>query len=235
MRAWQTYSAITMLAFTRWGGTTTLLVVCGLLGIEEAGLPLLFMPGDLIAATGGYAASEHLISLPLLVASTWAATVVGALICYTLSARLGRPALVHWGRYVGLTPRRLDQASTWLQARGSLGIFIARILPGTRINASYAAGALLMKRRTFIIGVLPSAAIWVTGTTMVGYLAGQRMMGLLLPLDGLLPWALAIAAVTLLIFAIRRHHHSSATTSPSLEVVGHLTERAPLPVTVRRG
>jgi len=150
-------------------------LLCTLIFVEEAGIPLPFLPGDVILLAAGYLAAVHSTHLLLFLALGYGSAVAGALVCYLASRHLGRRAVLRWGRHVHLTPHRLDRAERWLARRGWAAIFVARVLPGTRINASIAAGCLRLPLRSFAGGVLPSTVIWLGGFTLLGFLLGDSV------------------------------------------------------------
>jgi membrane protein DedA with SNARE-associated domain len=156
-------------------GYQAYLLLCTLIFVEEAGIPLPFLPGDVILLAAGYLAAVHSTHLLLFLALGYSSAVVGALVCYLASRHLGRRAVLRWGKHVHLTPHRLEKAETWLARTGWRAIFVARILPGTRINASIAAGCLRLPLRSFAGGVLPSTVFWLGGFTLLGFLLGDRV------------------------------------------------------------
>ena len=180
-------------------GVSAYLLICGLVFVEEAGIPLPLLPGDLILLAAGYLAAVHSTHLTLFLALGWGSAVAGALVCYAVSRHLGRRAVLRLGRRVHLTPARLERAERWLARRGWLAIFVARVLPGTRINASIAAGCLRLPLRSFVAGVLPSTVVWLAGFTLLGFLLGDRV-------TPYLPWvdrAVGLAVtLTLLVLAV---------------------------------
>jgi len=191
-------------------GVTAYFLICSLVFVEEAGIPLPFLPGDLILLAAGYLAAVHSTHLLLFLPLGWGSAVAGALVCYLASRHLGRRAVLRLGRHVRLTPERLDRAEVWLARRGALAIFVARVLPGTRINASIAAGCLRLPLRSFVLGVLPSTVIWLGGFTLLGYVVGDGV-------TPFLPWvdravgALAVAtAVAGLVLVWRRRRRAAA-------------------------
>jgi membrane protein DedA with SNARE-associated domain len=156
-------------------GYQAYLLLCALIFVEEAGIPLPFLPGDVILLAAGYLAAVHSTHLLLFLALGYSSAVVGALVCYLVSRHVGRRAVLRWGRHVHLTPHRLERAERWLARRGWAAIFVARVLPGTRINASIAAGCLRLPVRSFVGGVLPSTVLWLGGFTLLGFLLGDSV------------------------------------------------------------
>jgi len=156
-------------------GANAYLLLCALIFVEEAGVPLPFLPGDVILLAAGYLAAVHSTHLLLFLALGYGSAVLGALLCYLVSRNLGRRAVLRWGRHIHLTAPRLDRAERWLARRGWAAILVARVLPGTRINASIAAGCLRLPVRSFVAGVLPSTVFWLGGFTLLGFLLGDSV------------------------------------------------------------
>lgn len=187
------------------GGPLAFAVICLLIFVEEAGLPLPFLPGDLILLTAGALASAYAGALFLFLPCAYLSAVGGALFCYHLSARLGRPAVLRHGARIHLTPARLARAEAWLGRAGARGVGVARVLPGTRINASLAAGCLGLPVRTFVAGVLPSTVIWLGAFTLAGFWLGDRVVMLLPWVDrGVVAGVVIVAIVTTVRWIRRR-------------------------------
>lgn len=195
-------------------GFQAYLLICSLVFVEEAGVPLPFLPGDLILLAAGYLAAVHSTRLLVFLPLGWGSAVAGALLCYVVSRHVGRPAVLRLGRHVHLTPHRLERAERWLARRGAAAIFVARVLPGTRINASIAAGCLRLPLRSFVAGVLPSTLVWLGGFTLLGYLLGDRVTPFLPWLDRAVGAALT---VTVLVAAVLwwRHRRRGFSLPPA--------------------
>ena len=58
--------------------------------------------------------------------------------------------------------------SNRLRAAGPVGIGVSRILPGLRVYTTLVAGATGVRRRTFVLGMVPAAVAWVIGFTLLG-------------------------------------------------------------------
>lgn len=198
-------------------GVQAYALVCLLVFIEEAGVPLPFLPGDVILLAAGYLAAIHVTHLAVFLPLGWAAAVLGALSCYLFSRHLGRPLVLRLGHLLRLTPDRLLRAEAWLARGGARAIFIARVLPGTRINASFAAGGLRLPLRSFVAGVLPSAAVWLLLFTLLGFWAGDDVTPLLPWFDrvvaGLLAGSLVAALVWWRVRTVRRRRRALAAAA----------------------
>src|SRR5688500_13138455 len=118
-----------------------LLAAFVILLIEEAGVPVP-VPGDfLMLILGVQARSRGGISqLLLVIAVMELATVIGATVLY-YAARIGGRGLVYrYGRFIRLTPERLDRAEHWLLEHGTRAVFLGRLVPGLRIVTAVACG-----------------------------------------------------------------------------------------------
>ena len=163
-------------------GGHALIFICLFLFIEEAGIPFP-VPGDAVLIAGGYLADTGGVSLPMILVLGYGSAITGAAVCYLLSRKLGRAFLVRHGRFVCVTPKRLARAERWMTRWGGKAVGIARLVPGTRINASIAAGCLRLSFRRFYTGVLVSTMVWIAGFVLLGDVLGSRITPLLPLLD----------------------------------------------------
>jgi membrane protein DedA with SNARE-associated domain len=186
-------------------GAEAYLLLCFLLFVEEVGVPLPMLPGDVLLLAGGYLAAIGVVHISVFLIAAYLAVAAGAVVCHAVSTRLARPAVLRWGRFVGLTEHRVVIAERWLHRNGTPAVAVARVLPGTRITMSMAAGALRLPRRDFVLGVIPSTAVFVGLFTIIGFVLGDRV-------TPLLPWydriAVGLATVAVIggtiFWAVRR-------------------------------
>jgi membrane protein DedA with SNARE-associated domain len=86
---------------------------------------------------------------------------------------LGRPLLMRFGRYVLITPEKIEQAETWAARFGTMGLFISRLLPVIRHLIGIPAGIVRMDYVHFSVATLVGSAIWCAVLAWVGVTAGQ--------------------------------------------------------------
>ena len=98
--------------------------------------------------------------------------VVGALIVYGICLKGGRPLLDRYGKYVYLTPKKLDESDKWFQKHGDKAVLFGRMIPAVRKIVSIPAGLSKMDIKKFMlysfIGNLPYAFALV----YIGYTLG---------------------------------------------------------------
>src|SRR5690349_11273179 len=111
--------------------TYGLLAIFVVMLLKEIGVPLP-VPGDLIMlSAAGQAAAGQLVLWQAFVAIL-IALVVGDWVQYALVRGVGRPILYRFGRFIGLTPARLDSASAKVDKSGIIGVALAMTTPGVR-------------------------------------------------------------------------------------------------------
>src|SRR6188472_546873 len=81
------------------------LAVTVILLLEAIGFPV---PGESLLIFSALMASRHEMSLPALLISAWAGSVIGDNIGYVIGRKFGRAAITRYGSKIGLTPARFD-------------------------------------------------------------------------------------------------------------------------------
>jgi len=152
-------------------GTIAVVLFCGLLFAEDAGVPLPFAPGELVLlaaglliATGGL--SPYVFGPLALVACT-----AGAMLGFTWAGMVGNRGLEAVARRLH-GARALRRVQTRVRAAGPLGIATTRLIPGLRIYTTLAAGALHVDRRAFLPGVVLATILWLAVFITLGVLVG---------------------------------------------------------------
>src|SRR5215210_245562 len=107
--------------------------------LKEIGVPVP-VPGDLLMLLAGARAATGKLSLLEVLLAALIAGFIGAFVQYLLARGPGRGFIYRFGKYVGLTPARLDKAADSIRGRGWLAIALGRALPGLRIGAVAACG-----------------------------------------------------------------------------------------------
>jgi membrane protein DedA with SNARE-associated domain len=139
--------------------------------IESACLPV---PSEVIMLFAGYLVSIHSMSLVGAVAAGVAGNIVGSWIAWAVGMSGGRILLERHGRYVHITPERLDMADRWFERRGERIVLIARCLPIIRTFISLPAGVARMPFWRFTIYTALGCVPWVLALTLVGVQVGSH-------------------------------------------------------------
>ena len=99
--------------------------------------------------------------------------LVGALIGWWIGLRGGRPLLERRGRWLHVTPARLDRAERWFDRWGNVGVLVGRITPVVRSFVSSPAGVFAMPLAPYTVLTLVGSAIWAFAIGGAGYGLGS--------------------------------------------------------------
>ena len=99
--------------------------------------------------------------------------LVGALIGWWIGLRGGRPLLERRGRWLHVTPARLDRAERWFDRWGNVGVLVGRITPVVRSFVSIPAGVFAMPLAPYTVLTLVGSAIWAFAIGGAGYGLGS--------------------------------------------------------------
>jgi membrane protein DedA with SNARE-associated domain len=163
--------------------------------LKEIGVPIP-IPGDLLIVVAGARAATGTLPIWGVLLAAFAAGVIGAFVQYLLIRGPGRVLVYRFGRYVGLTPARLDKASGSIKGRGWVAVALGRAIPGLRGGVVAACGLTAVPATTFLGGLLAGTFLFVGCTTMLGYLVGPGAIAILGSL-GIAVWPVILPLVLL--------------------------------------
>lgn len=149
--------------------------VGGMLFLEDFGVPV---PGEimLIAAAIFAGAGQMNIAVVFLVGVL--AAVIGDNIGFGFGRFGGRPLAERFGRYIFLTPARLDRAEAWFNRHGGKIVTVARFVDGLRQVNGLLAGIVGMHWLKFLGYNALGAVLWVGTWCALGYFAGENIVGI---------------------------------------------------------
>jgi energy-coupling factor transport system substrate-specific component len=184
-------------------GPGLIAVICGLMFIEETGVPLPFAPGDLVLAIGGIAVAGGRVNPVMLVAAVAVTITIGAIVGREAAALLG------WDRLMRVAePLRargaLERAAGMLQRGGWRAVFTARLIPGLRVYTTQVAGVSRVPLRTFVAGLLPANAVYIAAFVGLGAAFGRPILALIQLAERQLLIALLILVALVALFLLTR-------------------------------
>jgi membrane protein DedA with SNARE-associated domain len=98
---------------------------------------------------------------------------VGALVGWWIGLRGGRPLLERRGRWLHVTPDRLDRAERWFERWGNVGVLVGRLTPIVRSFVSIPAGVFEMRLAPYALYTALGSAIWAFAIAGAGYGLGS--------------------------------------------------------------
>ena len=136
------------------GGYTGIIV---LMAMESSIFPV---PSEIVIPPAAFLAAQGKLSFPGVVLAGTLGSYLGSAITYWASRLIGRPLIVKYGRFVLLSPKKLERAERWLARYEAGGIFFARLLPVVRHLISIPAGIVRMNFGLFSVMTITGSAIW---------------------------------------------------------------------------
>ena len=146
--------------------------VAGLVLVEDFGVPV---PGETVLILGAVYAGAGRLNIWLVALLGFAGALVGDNIGFAIGHFGGRPLVERYGRYVLLTPERLEKTTRFFDRHGGKIIILARFIEGLRQANGIIAGTTGMHWKRFVVFNAIGAALWVAVWTSVGYFSGSHI------------------------------------------------------------
>jgi membrane protein DedA with SNARE-associated domain len=112
-------------------------------------------------------------SYVVLVAAGALGYLVGSLIGWEIGRRGGRPLIERHGRWLHLSPAKLERAERWFDRHGVLAVFLGRLTPLVRSFISIPAGVLGAPLGRYTVLTLAASLIWCLAFAGAGWIAGS--------------------------------------------------------------
>ena len=142
-----------------------------LMFIESTFIPL---PSEIVIPPAGYLISQHKMSWVGVILSGAVGSLLGALFNYAIAVYLGRPFILRYGKYFGISQKHFFQGEIFFLKHGNISTFIGRLILGIRHYISFPAGLCRMNLAKFIFYTAAGASIWVCVLAYIGYFVGNN-------------------------------------------------------------
>jgi len=177
------------------------LAVVGLVLFEDFGLPV---PGETILILAAVYAGTGRLNVLLVGLLGFLAAVLGDNIGFAIGHVGGQRLIKRYGRYIFLTPNRIDRTTAFFERHGGWIIILARFIEGLRQANGIIAGTSGIRWTRFLAFNAIGAALWVATWTSAGYFAGNHITATYNAASRYSAY-LAIAVGALVISLIARH------------------------------
>jgi membrane protein DedA with SNARE-associated domain len=148
------------------------LAVGGLVLVEDFGVPA---PGETVLIAAAVYAGAGQLNIVAVGVIGFVAAVIGDNIGFAIGHFGGRRLALRLGRYVFLTPKRLETAERFFTRHGGKIVTVARFVEGLRQANGIVAGITGMPWRRFLAFNAIGAALWVGLWVSLGDLAGNHI------------------------------------------------------------
>jgi membrane protein DedA with SNARE-associated domain len=161
-------------------------------------------PGrTILIAAAIFAGSGHM-NIAVVFAVAAIAAIIGDNIGFVIGHFGGRPLVHRFGRYIFLTPERLDQAEDYFNRHGGKIVTIARFIAVLRQVNGILSGIIGMHWAKFLAFNALGAVLWVATWAGLGYLAGQHIVAIYSTIERYKWYAFAAAALIVAALITRR-------------------------------
>jgi len=128
-----------------------------LMALESSIVPV---PSEVVMPPAAYWATQGHMDFWLVVLAGTAGSWFGSAISYWCALWIGRPLVVRFGKYVLITPHKLELAERWAAGNGLKGVFFARLLPVVRHLIGVPAGIVRMPPVSYSVMTILGSATW---------------------------------------------------------------------------
>ena len=141
-----------------------------LMAMESSVLPV---PSELVIPPAAYWASQGRMTLTGVVLAGTLGSFLGSVVMYAASRWLGRPLVLRYGKFVRITPEKLERSERFLARYELGGVFFARLLPVVRHLIGIPAGIVRMRFLPYCVMTIVGSALWCTVLAWFG----QKVLG----------------------------------------------------------
>jgi membrane protein DedA with SNARE-associated domain len=177
------------------------LAVVALVFVEDFGIPV---PGETILILAAIYAGTGRLNIVLVALFGFCGALLGDNVGFAIGHYGGRPLAERYGKYVFLTPERLDKATSFFERHGGKIIIVARFIEGLRQANGIIAGMSGMRWPRFLVFNAIGAALWVGVWTSVGYFSGSHIDAIYNAATRYSTYLAVAAGVLLLAYVVQR-------------------------------
>lgn len=141
------------------------------MAVESANVPL---PSEIILPFGGYLVATGQLSFVGAAMAGAVGGTVGSIISYWIGLKGGRPFLLRYGRYVGISWHHFQLAEDYFRRYGEITVFAARLMPVARTFISLPAGITGMSFGRFVVYTFLGSLPWCFFLTYLGVKMGEH-------------------------------------------------------------
>ncbi len=161
------------LYFTKYGAVAIFVIVL----LEYMNLP--GFPAGIIMPLSGIMAARGNISFCWVMVITVAAGLLGSLLLYALGRKGGEVFLRAYTKRFPRQKEPLEKNLEWIRSKGSMGVFLGKLLPMIRTIVSIPAGVIQMNLVKYVTASTCGIFLWNLVFVGAGYFMGDQVFELL--------------------------------------------------------
>lgn len=177
----------------------------GLFSLLMLGIVGLPVPDETLLTFAGYLVFKGQLALPATLISAFLGSACGITLSYGLGRSLGFYLIHRYGRYVFITPERLDAVHRWFLLRGKWSLPIGYFIPGVRHLTAYVAGTSRLEIATFAAYAYTGALVWSSGFILLGYFLGDQWDNVLIKLqDNIVVGTIVVILILVIVWILKK-------------------------------
>nr|WP_245339255.1 DedA family protein [Paenibacillus shirakamiensis] len=174
------------------------LAMYGLLALGFVGIPV---PDETLVVTfGGLTAEGHFVFWIALL-MTFLGSMTGMMLSYTVGRVIGTPLLHKFGKWIFITPSRLEKTEKWFAKYGNWSVLFGYFVPGLRQVTSYLSGVYRLPLPVYLTYAGIGSAIWCTTFMCIGSLVGHNWRKIAIYLHHHV-WRMSLLVLTILLIGL---------------------------------
>ncbi len=146
----------------------------GLFSLLMLGIIGLPVPDETLLTFSGYLVYKQEFSFGWTITAAFFGSITGITVSYLLGRSIGLFLLRRYGKYVLITPEKLDMVHQWFERRGKWTLTIGYFIPGVRHLTAYTAGATKLELHEFMAFAYSGGLIWSLSFILLGYFIGEK-------------------------------------------------------------
>ena len=145
--------------------------IFALLVLGIVGLPV---PDEGVLMFAGYLCWKGTLQLFPCIVWAFLGSVCGITLSYVLGRTLGFYFAEKYGRFLGVTPQRLELVHGWFKRIGKWTLVIGYFVPGVRHLTAFVAGSSKLEFGIFSSFAYAGGFLWSVSFLLLGYFFGKR-------------------------------------------------------------
>jgi membrane protein DedA with SNARE-associated domain len=170
------------------------LLVLGIIALPIPEETLLIFAGGLMA--------KGMLHIPSTILAAGAGSLCGITISYLLGLTGGHFLVQKYGKWVGITIERLEQAKKWFNRFGKWSLFIGYFIPGVRHFTGFTAGTAKVEYPVFSLFAYSGGIVWIATFLSIGYFFGDVCLTFLEEIDFKVVMAIGLVALGVVAYVL---------------------------------
>lgn len=166
------------------------------------GIIALPIPEETLLVFAGALMAKGLLHPPSTILAAGAGSICGITISYLLGFTGGHYLVQKYGKWVGITLHRLEQAKDWFTHFGKWSLFIGYFIPGVRHFTGFTAGTAKVEYHLFSLFAYSGAVVWISTFLSLGYFFGDVCFSFLEEIDFKVVMGVGIFALLVVAYVI---------------------------------